>query len=69
MAHLQVLYGDHDDLHAIAKNEAKFVERFCAVAKDADLIQIVDTGSTDNTVELALNLGLTIHQINISPWR
>ena len=56
-------------VYAIAKNEAKFVERFCAAAKDADLIQIVDTGSTDNTVELALSLGPIVHQINITPWR
>ena len=40
-------------VYAISKNESQFVERFCKSAVDADLIVIADTGSTDNTVELA----------------
>jgi tetratricopeptide (TPR) repeat protein len=54
---------------AISKNEASFVESFCASAKDADLIMIADTGSTDNTVELARQHGAVVHDICISPWR
>ena len=36
-------------VYAISKNEEQFVKRFCESAKDADLILIADTGSTDNT--------------------
>ena len=40
-------------VYAISKNEEMFVERFCAAAKDADMILIADTGSTDATVAKA----------------
>lgn len=56
-------------VYAISKNEEMFVQRFCESAKDADLILIADTGSTDKTVELARQHGATVHEICISPWR
>lgn len=56
-------------VYAISKNEAGFVERFCESAKDADMILIADTGSTDNTVEKARECGAVVHDICISPWR
>ena len=56
-------------VYAISKDEAAFVERFCASAKDADLILIADTGSADETVSLAREHGATVHEICISPWR
>lgn len=56
-------------VYAISKNEEQFVERFCKSAKDADLILIADTGSTDNTVQLAKDCGATVHTIGIVPWR
>lgn len=56
-------------VYAISKNEANFVERFCASAKDADLILIADTGSTDDTAERARACGATVHDICITPWR
>jgi tetratricopeptide (TPR) repeat protein len=56
-------------ISAISKNEEAFVQRFCDSAKDADLICIADTGSTDNTVQLALECGAKVHDICISPWR
>lgn len=56
-------------VYAISKNEEQFVERFCASAKDADVVLIADTGSTDGTVEKALKCGATVHHIYISPWR
>lgn len=56
-------------INTISKNEAKFVKRFCDSAKDADLILIADTGSTDDTVALARECGATVHEICISPWR
>ena len=56
-------------IYAICKNEEQFVERFCNSAKDADLILIADTGSTDGTVERAKECGAVVETINISPWR
>lgn len=56
-------------VYAIAKNEEQFVKRFCESAKDADLILIADTGSTDNTVSFARELGAVVPEIFISPWR
>ena len=56
-------------VYAISKNEEHFVERFCKSAKDADLILIADTGSTDGTADRARALGATVHDICITPWR
>lgn len=54
---------------AISKNEAHFVPRFCESAKDADLILIADTGSTDGLPEVAKECGAEVHHICITPWR
>jgi len=56
-------------VYAISKNEEQFVERFCASAKDADLILIADTGSTDGTDYKARACGAVVHDIFVSPWR
>jgi len=56
-------------VYAISKNEEQFVKRFCESAKQADLILIADTGSTDNTVELAKECGATVYSISVRPWR
>lgn len=56
-------------VYTIAKNEEHHVPRFCASAKDADIVLILDTGSTDNTVELAKQCGATVYQQKIFPWR
>jgi glycosyltransferase involved in cell wall biosynthesis len=56
-------------VYAISKNEAQFVERFCASAEDADLILIADTGSTDETVTRAVECGAMVRSIHIKPWR
>ena len=56
-------------VYAISKNEEMFVERFCKSAKDADLILIADTGSTDLTADLAQDCGAQVHEIHITPWR
>jgi len=56
-------------VYAISKNEEKFVKSFCESAKEADLILIADTGSTDNTVQEARNQGAVVHEICITPWR
>ena len=56
-------------VYAISKNEEQFVKRFCESAKEADLIVIADTGSTDKTVELGKECGATVYDICITPWR
>ncbi len=56
-------------VYAISKNEEQFVKRFCDSAKDADLILIADTGSTDDTVNIAKECGAEVHDIQIRPWR
>lgn len=56
-------------VYAIAKNEEQFVERFCKSAKDADVILIADTGSTDNTAIKAVEYGALVYDICINPWR
>jgi hypothetical protein len=56
-------------VYAISKNEGSFVDKFCDSAKDADLIMIADTGSTDDTVAKARARGVYVSEICISPWR
>lgn len=56
-------------VYAISKNEAHFVKRFCESAKEADLILIADTGSTDGLPEVAREHGAVVHDICITPWR
>lgn len=56
-------------VYAISKNESKFVKRFADSAREADLIMVADTGSTDNTVEECKANGVTVHNICITPWR
>lgn len=56
-------------VYAISKNEEQFVKRFCNSAKDADLILIADTGSTDETVKRSRECGATVYEISVKPWR
>ena len=56
-------------IYAISKNEEMFIKQFCESSKDADLVCIADTGSTDNTIKLAKEHGAIVHNICITPWR
>ena len=56
-------------VYAISKNEEKFVNRWYQSMKEADAIYVLDTGSTDKTVELLSNLGVNVVQKKIVPWR
>lgn len=56
-------------VYTIALNEAQFVERWYESAKEADMLLIADTGSTDNTAELAESLGIEVTHIRVTPWR
>lgn len=54
---------------AIAKNEAKHIERWAESCVDADYRFILDTGSTDDTVTMAQQTGVTVAQQVFNPWR
>lgn len=56
-------------VYAIALNEEHFVERFMSTAREADLVVVADTGSTDGTVAALQRAGAVVHPITISPWR
>lgn len=56
-------------VYAISKNEEKFVRRFMESMREADEIVVLDTGSTDKTVELLRECGAKVFIEKISPWR
>jgi tetratricopeptide (TPR) repeat protein len=56
-------------VYAIALNEEKHAEAFMASCRDADLVLIADTGSTDATADRLSALGADVRQIRIDPWR
>ena len=56
-------------VYAITKDEEKFVNRWYNSMKEADDIYVLDTGSTDNTVELLSKLGVHVKTEIINPWR
>ncbi len=56
-------------VYAICKNEEQFVKRFMKTAKEADLVVVLDTGSTDDTVDALRREGATVYQETFSPWR
>lgn len=56
-------------VYAIAKNEAKHVERWYESVKDADEIIVLDTGSTDGTQKLLSDLGVRVASMSFEPFR
>ena len=56
-------------VYGIARDEAHHVARWAESARDADLILLADTGSTDDTVAAAQATGVRVEQIRVEPWR
>ncbi len=56
-------------VYAISKNEEKFVKRWMSSVSEADEVFVLDTGSTDNTVNILKELGANVVQKEIKPWR
>ena len=56
-------------VYAICKNEEKFVERWVDSMKEADEIYVLDTGSTDSTVEKLKEKNVNVKIEKINPWR
>lgn len=56
-------------VYAICKNEAQFVHRWMDSMSEADQVFVLDTGSTDETVELLRSRGAVVATEVICPWR
>lgn len=56
-------------VYAIAKNEEQFVRRWYESSKEADYHVIADTGSDDNTVAVAKELGIKVIEVAVIPFR
>lgn len=56
-------------VYAISKNESAFVDRWYGSMKEADSIYVLDTGSTDDTVEKLKSHGINVRVETITPWR
>lgn len=56
-------------VYAICKNETKFVDKWVDSMKEADEIYVLDTGSTDDTVEKLEKRGVHVTVEKIDPWR
>ncbi len=56
-------------VYAIAKNEEQFVKRWVDSMKEADAIYVLDTGSTDNTIQKLKELNVHVSQEDIKPFR
>ena len=56
-------------VYAICKNEEQFVDRFVDSVQEADGIYVLDTGSTDHTVDRLKKRGVHVKSQKIQPWR
>jgi tetratricopeptide (TPR) repeat protein len=56
-------------VYAIALNEAQFARRFAASCREADVVLVADTGSTDDTVAALRAEGVIVESISVRPWR
>ncbi len=56
-------------VYTIAKNESSFVDRWVDSMKEADDIIVLDTGSTDDTVEKLKRRKVKVYEKTFDPWR
>ena len=59
----------HVCVYAICKNESAFVERWMDSMSEADGVYVLDTGSTDDTVQRLRDRGATVKEESITLWR
>lgn len=55
-------------VYAIARDEAKFADRWMASMKEADAVVVLDTGSRDGTVEKLRSLGAMVETKKYAAW-
>lgn len=56
-------------VYAICKNESKFIDKWAQSMIEADCVVVLDTGSTDDSVEKLKKYGVKVEQKIINPWR
>ena len=56
-------------VYAISKNEEKFVDRWMDSVQEADYIYVLDTGSTDKTVDKLKKRGAIVRVKKFNPFR
>ncbi|MCL1948887.1 MAG: hypothetical protein FWF59_04065 [Turicibacter sp.] len=56
-------------VYAICKDEEKFVDQWMASMGEADGVLVLDTGSTDHTVQKLRGLGAKVVEKTYDPWR
>jgi Flp pilus assembly protein TadD len=56
-------------VYTISLNEIKHVERWANSVQEADYRVVLDTGSTDGTVEALRAMGVTVFEQKFTPWR
>ncbi|MBR6773144.1 MAG: glycosyl transferase family 2 [Clostridia bacterium] len=56
-------------VYAISKNEEKFVSRWAESMREADHVVVLDTGSSDDTVNALIKEGVKVECASINPWR
>ena len=53
-------------VYAICKNEEKFAEAWMESVKEADMVVVLDTGSTDRTVSILKNAGAEVQLLPVA---
>lgn len=56
-------------VYAICRNESSFADRWMDSMAEADQVVVLDTGSTDDTVEKLRRRGALVEEESITPWR
>lgn len=55
--------------YSISLNEEKHAERWAKACAGADVMFVLDTGSTDNTIDILERNRVEVYQASINPWR
>jgi hypothetical protein len=56
-------------VYSVCKNEEKFVDGWVDSMREADIMVVTDTGSTDSTIEKFKARGVIVYIDVIKPWR